>query len=126
MPKVHLLIIDDEAGFRFVIEQLLTREGFRLSQASSGEEAISLFDSGLRVDAMLVDYRMPGLNGGQTLEALRRKGIDVPAVLVSAAADIQELAAQYGFDGAIPKPCSTDSIRGVIEPLLSRSDTASS
>jgi CheY-like chemotaxis protein len=77
--KGHLLIIDDERPFRTLIQRLLGREGFQVSEASSGEEAIRLFDSGLRVDVMLVDYRMPGLNGGQTLEALRRSGINVPA-----------------------------------------------
>jgi CheY-like chemotaxis protein len=125
LHKGHLLVVDDEPGFRCLARRLLGREGFQVSEASSGEEALNLLDSGLRVDVLLLDYRMPGLNGGETLDALRRKGIDVPAVLISAAAEIYELAAQYGFNGAISKPCSTEAILQVIEPLLSHSQSPS-
>src|SRR5688500_19168429 len=103
----HVLVVDDEPAFRLLVGRLLARGGFSIAEASSGEEALRLLDAGLVVDAVLLDYRMPGLNGGETLQELRRRGLQVPFVLISAATNVQEISAQYGFDGALEKPCST-------------------
>lgn len=117
--KGHLLVVDDEPAFRTLVRTLLVKQGYQVSEASGGPHALELLANGLKPDLILLDYRMPQMNGAQTLDALRSKNIYAPAVLVSAAAEIFDLAAKHGFDAAIPKPCSIESIVQIIEPLLS-------
>lgn len=116
----HVLLVDDEPAFRSLVRRLLARGGFSIAEASSGEEALRLVDAGLVIDAVLLDYRMPGLNGAETFKELRRRGLRVPVVLVSAATDVEELAARYGFDGALKKPCSAEEIQRLLGALLAK------
>src|SRR5688572_30751886 len=117
----RVLLVDDESAFRFLVGRLLAKGGLSISEARSGDDALRLLDAGLQIDAILLDYRMPGLNGGETLRELRRRGVRVPVVLISAATNVREIAAQYGFDGALQKPCSTEEIQRVLGPLLAKS-----
>lgn len=113
-----VLLVDDEPAFRLLVGRLLAKAGFSVAEANSGDEALRLLEAGLAPDAVLLDYRMPGLNGGETLKAIRRRGLQVPVVLISAAANVEELAAHYGFDGALEKPCSTEEIQQLLGALL--------
>ncbi len=97
---------------------LLQLEGLQVSDASSGNAAIDLVDGGLRPDVILLDFRMPGLNGGETLRALRTKGFDAPALLVTAAAEAGALAERFGFEAVLRKPVSPDELVGDIQKVL--------
>ena len=117
-PACRLLVVDDEDAFRLLLGELLRMGGFEVVEADGGESALNFFASGATVDAMLLDYRMPRMDGAETLAALRRNGVDVPVVLVSAMANIHELATAHGFDGAISKPCSPEQVKEILKPIL--------
>lgn len=117
----HLLIVDDERDFREALGILLTIEGFRVSEAADGREAVAALDGGLRPDLLLIDQRMPGLTGSQTLEAVRARGRCMPAILVSAAGDGAALAARHGFQAFVPKPFSPEQLLDHVRALLSHS-----
>jgi CheY-like chemotaxis protein len=114
----HLLIVDDERDLRESLTSLLSIEGFDVSEASDGQVAIEALDRGLRPHLLLLDQRMPGLTGTQTLEAIRARGLDLPAILITAAGDGAELAARHRFQAYVPKPFSPEQLLDHVRRLL--------
>jgi CheY-like chemotaxis protein len=118
---VRVLIVDDEADFRSSMAMLLALEGFQVAEASDGHAALHLLTSSppaARADVVLLDFRMPGMNGGEVLVRLRAAGSRACVILVSAVADLRAVAARYGFDRAVPKPCDYDELRSAIDHCI--------
>jgi CheY-like chemotaxis protein len=68
----HLLVVDDESALRTLLYVLLTSKGFDVTTAGSGEEALEIYrQNPHKVGLVLLDVKMPGLDGPQTLTALR-------------------------------------------------------
>ena len=118
MESRRLLFVDDEPDFLASMELLLGAHGYEVHCASDGHTALDLLKGGLRPEVMLLDYRMPGMDGAETLAGIRALGIDAPAVLVSAILDVDRVGASHGFHAALPKPLSSDDLMGVIDRLL--------
>lgn len=114
----HLLLIDDEDEFLVVTKLLLEMEGFLVSTAGSGTQALTMFENGFRPDLVILDYRMPGLSGGQTLQRLKAAGLRVPALLLSAVSGIGQAATHEGFDAYLPKPFTIEHLLKVVQQLL--------
>ena len=105
--------------------RLLSLEGFRVSCAASGDDALALLENpefADDVDLLLLDYRMPGRNGGQTLAELRGGGLDTPALLLSATPGIDVLGQLYGFNAALAKPCEFDELLAAIHGCLNAAE----
>lgn len=79
----HILIIEDDPHIGSLLEEALTREGYAVSRAYSGTEAL-LALSVRRPDLVLLDLMLPGLSGEEVLPAIR----DIPVIVVSAKADV--------------------------------------
>ena len=79
----HILIIEDDPHIGSLLEEALTREGYTVSRAYSGTEAL-LSLSVRRPDLALLDLMLPGLSGEEVLPAIR----DIPVIVVSAKADV--------------------------------------
>ncbi|NJN19613.1 MAG: response regulator transcription factor [Oscillochloris sp.] len=77
-----ILVVDDEQNIRLTLSVLLSRAGFSVTTASSGEEAVTLFEQ-QHFDLMLVDLQMPGINGIQVVEALRNRELDTVAIILT-------------------------------------------
>lgn len=115
----HLLIVDDEPDFLESVAALLESEGFVVSTHCDPRSAVAAVCDGFKPDVVLLDFRMPGLNGAQTLQQMRGCGLKAPAVLVSAMAGLAPESAAAGFDGALSKPFATDEIVRLLRRLLS-------
>jgi CheY-like chemotaxis protein len=115
-----VLVIDDEEDIRVSLIRLLECDGFRASEAADGETAIRALDDGLHPDVLLLDYRMPGLNGGQTLDTLRARGHRMPAVLLTAAKDAADIAARHGFDAVLTKPVGPEEVFSTLRDAIAR------
>ena len=88
MPKI--LVVDDEEGIRRVLAEFLAKMGFEIIQASAGEEAIGLLRSGVEMDLMNIDMKMPKVGG---LEVLKEKGNlnDVrPVIILTGSVDAEK------------------------------------
>jgi two-component system, sensor histidine kinase and response regulator len=112
LGSLKTLIVDDNASAREVLEELLTTIGGEIKQVGSGEEAIDavkLADAGRPFDLVLLDWRMPGLNGVETARRIRADGSlkRVPAIVIVTAFGREEVHAEAedeGVDGFLVKP----------------------
>ncbi len=87
---ISVLYIDDDAGIRRLVEKALTRHGFNVAFAASGDEGLELLKS-TAFDVVTVDHYMPGMDGLSTLEAIRAMA-DPPAVIYVTGADESSIA----------------------------------
>lgn len=81
-PKTVLCIDDEKIGLR-VRKLMLEGEGYHVLTASSGQQGLELFDQN-PVDVVVLDYYMPGLNGGDVAAELRRRRSGIPIIFFSA------------------------------------------
>jgi len=112
LGSLKTLIVDDNASAREVLEELLTSIGGEIEQVASGAEAIDavkLADAGRPFDLVLLDWRMPGLDGVETARRIRADGLleRVPAIVIVTAFGREEVHAEAddaGVDGFLVKP----------------------
>jgi two-component system OmpR family response regulator len=80
----RILLLDDEADIRRLLELFLKLQGFTIWAASSGREAVELYrQHHASIDLVLLDVQMPGMDGVQTLRALQRINTEVLAIFMS-------------------------------------------
>lgn len=78
-----ILSVDDEAGILVTRQQILERQGYKVLSAANGEQALQLFAI-YPVDLVLLDYRMPGMDGGIVAREMKQVKPDVPVIMVTA------------------------------------------
>ena len=94
-----MLIADDDANIREVLRLFLVGKGYLVSTVESGQEALDAVPM-FRPDVIVVDMVMPGLTGSDVLKALRRGGVTVPVILISA----YDWVGDAGFFRTMTKP----------------------
>jgi len=82
--EVNLLVVDDDAASFEVIKYMLENEGFRLYHAKSGEEALDFFSTQKDLDLILMDIKMPGIDGHETTRNIRKIDRDIPVIAQTA------------------------------------------
>jgi len=95
----RVLIADDEPHVRELLRDFLAGQGYEVSAVATGAQALDAVPT-FQPDVILVDMLMPGLPGRDVLDALRRAGVTVPAILISGNPDI----VGEGFFGVLRKP----------------------
>ena len=121
LENSSILVVDDEEIMREVLETLLEPEGCRVRLASSGEEALEIA-KGEPFDAAVVDVMMPGINGIEVLEELKRLDEDLPIVMITAygtAANTREAFKRGAFD-FIEKPFKNDDVLLVLRNAVAQ------
>ena len=119
MKKGRILVIDDEYGIRTGVRQILELEGFTVEDAETGKDAFAAMDRST-FDVILIDYRLPDIDGLTLLQAIRSRELDVMTCMITAYANIETAiaATRQGIDFFLPKPFSPDDLIGVVETLL--------
>src|SRR6266702_503330 len=93
----RIILVDDDDLFRESLGLNLIDEGFAVTSFSSGAPALDYFASGGEADVVLLDWRMPGMNGLEVLRSLRRSGTTTPVIFLTVLSDdIYEEAALEG------------------------------
>lgn len=116
-----VLIVDDEAEIRKLLTVQLKREGFNVYTAESGEKAIELLESGVHVDAIVSDIRMPGgMDGVELIKSLKEKNIILPVnILMSGHAILQpEEIDSLDLDHCFSKPFSVRKLASILHEKL--------
>jgi two-component system response regulator HydG len=115
----RILIVDDDPTFRMTTAALLESDGHVVGTAADGPEAVErLKDHAF--DLMLVDFRMPGIDGISLVEALRLRGHGVPILMISGFASVDSAvrALHVGADDFLTKPVEPDVLSARVADLL--------
>lgn len=116
----HILVIEDDVTIGNMLEEALTKEGYQVSRAYSGTEAV-LVMPGARPDLVLLDLMLPGQSGEEVLAQLT----GVPVIVVSAKADVDNKVAVLlgGAADYVTKPFHIKELLARITIQLRRADT---
>jgi len=121
-----VLVVDDEPDVRLIARLVLTAAGFEVREVASGEEALAELAGERAPDVVLLDLRMPGLDGWAVLRRLRTDPAlgEVPVVVFTADLSSQAEAPQElrAGDVLITKPFEADDLLGAVERALGRRD----
>jgi DNA-binding response OmpR family regulator len=122
MPK-RVLIVDDEPNIVLSVEFLMKREGYEVSTAGDGQEAMQML-AGTRPDLMILDVMMPRKNGFEVCAEVRAdpKLADMPILMLTAKGREAEMnkGLSLGADAYITKPFSTHDLVAKVSELLAR------
>ncbi len=127
MPDVEpraaprILLVDDDRAFRVSTSTLLREEGYRVVEAADGSEGVEALKAG-GFDLILLDLRMPGVDGIQLVEILRRWGEGTPILMISGFGTVETAvkALHTGADDFVTKPVEPDVLAGKVADLLER------
>ncbi len=113
---MKVLIIDDEAHIREMMRLSLETAGYEATEADSGERGLELFGDGRAFDVVLLDQKMPGIDGLETLKRLLARAPDARVVMVTAFASIELAvdAMRLGAVNFLRKPMTPDTLRGAV------------
>ena len=121
MDKIRILAVDDEPDLRALLRILLKNKGYEVLEAASGQEAVDLVRSEPRIDLVIMDIMMPGLNGVQACAEIR-KFSTVPMLFLTAKSQLSDKAEAYasGGDDYLAKPFSQNELMMKVESLTRR------
>jgi signal transduction histidine kinase/CheY-like chemotaxis protein len=118
-----ILVCDDDAGIRTVVSEHLTRQGYTVIEASSGDQALVLAAEH-RVEAILLDLYMPGLSGWETLQRLRNNPItaNIPVVVLSVLSSTLRPQLTGDAQGWVQKPFNENLLFAELGRVLHHGD----
>jgi DNA-binding response OmpR family regulator len=124
MSARRILVVDDEALLRDLLANSLRRAGYEVQTAHSGEDALAIFAQ-VPADLVLVDVRMPGMDGYALCRAFRQQS-DVPIILLTSLNSPDAIVDGYGVgaDDYITKPFKLREVEVRIQALLRRTSEA--
>ena len=117
----HVLVVDDEDKMRRSLADILRLEGYRVDTAGTGEEACERLQATM-YDLVLLDLKMPGMDGLEVLRFIRKNGIDAQVILLTAHGSLESAigALREGAHDYLLKPCPPKDILASVEAGLKR------
>ncbi len=119
---MDVLVVDDEHALRAALRRALALQGYRVSEAASGEDAISRLQSGAP-DALVLDVLMPGIDGLEVCRRLRAAGDRTPILMLTAREAVTDRVAglDAGADDYLVKPFALEELLARLRALMRRS-----
>jgi two-component system, OmpR family, phosphate regulon response regulator OmpR len=117
----HLLVVDDDARLRALLQRFLNEQGFRVTSAADAAAARGALRS-VSFDLLVLDVMMPGESGLELVASLRREGSAVPVLMLTAAGapDDRVAGLESGADDYLPKPFDPRELALRIRTILRR------
>ncbi|MDQ3936906.1 MAG: response regulator transcription factor [Actinomycetota bacterium] len=118
---MHVLVTDDERSVRSAVRRALTLEGYRVTEAGDGAEALAAISRD-RPDAVVLDVMMPELDGLEVCRALRDSGDAMPVLMLTARDEIDQRVRglDAGADDYLVKPFALEELLARLRALLRR------
>jgi len=116
---MKILVVDDEEGARDLFNTILTDEGYEVSLANGGEEALGLFKSG-PFNLVITDIKMPIMDGLQLLQEIRKMGSKTDVIMVTAYGEVESYlkAMSLGAAEYINKPIRIKELKQIVHKVL--------
>jgi two-component system phosphate regulon response regulator PhoB len=125
LPKPLVLVVEDEAPLATMLRYNLEKQGFRVEEASDGQEALTRIAEA-QPDIVLLDWMLPVMSGIEVCRQIRRKAStrDLPVIMVTARTEDQDVVRglNTGADDFITKPFSLEALLARMRALLRRSN----
>lgn len=122
----YILVVDDEELNRDMLSRRLGKKGFDTLTAESGQKALELIDSN-DIDLVLLDIRMPGMDGNEVLEEIRKtkNGMTLPVIMVTAETDSNTMVKSLGLgaNDYVTKPIDLPVLLARMESKLALSQS---
>lgn len=112
-----ILVIDDEPEILSTVATILEFEGYEVEQAANGAEGLDCIERNLP-SLVLLDMRMPVLNGWDFARILKERGVYLPIIVMTAAQDARRWAQEVGASGYIAKPFDVDDLLTTVDSLI--------
>jgi two-component system, chemotaxis family, chemotaxis protein CheY len=112
-----ILVVEDDPFILETVTDVLQFEGYRVETAMNGLEGLAVVER-VRPSLVLLDMRMPIMNGWDFARALMERGIRLPILVMTAAQDANRWANEIGADGYIAKPFHLTDLLDAVEGLL--------
>src|SRR6056297_2611966 len=126
---LKVLVVDDEPGICSGINRILRNYTvgypfmdedftFDVKEASTGEDALKIIDEG-GIDIVLLDNKLPGMDGIEVLEYIKKKEIDILVMMITsyASLDLAVKATQNGAYNFVPKPFTPQELKSAVENI---------
>lgn len=125
MPNARILVLDDEAELRALLQRYLSSQGFEVRQVSDGEQLDRLL-AREPYDALVLDLMLPGEDGLSICRRLRANGEAIPILMLTARGDAVEriIGLEMGADDYLPKPFEPRELAARLRALLRRQQLA--
>src|SRR5712671_4386192 len=117
--KLKVLVVDDEEGLRTILRNELSDHGFEVMEADGGQSAIGQM-SVMRPDLVILDVRMPGMDGLQVLRAIREKDLAGKVIMLTAVGELKVAreSVELGANDFMTKPFQFKNMYACIERVM--------
>lgn len=115
----RILVVDDQAGIRRLLYEAFTEQGYEVDLAAGGVEAMEKV-SCVTPDVMLLDMKMPGMNGIETLQEIKKINDSILVVMMTAYGELEIVneAVKLGIKEYVTKPFDINELRDIVKKLL--------
>jgi len=117
--KRKILVVDDEENIRLLFKEELEEEGYDVDTASNGLEALEKVKVA-PFDIIVLDIKMPVMDGIQALNAIKNMNKDQPVILCSAYGEFKQDVSSWVSDGYVVKSADTRELKETIKEILER------
>jgi two-component system, chemotaxis family, chemotaxis protein CheY len=111
-----ILVVDDDPNILSVVSELLDMEGYPVTTATNGEEALAAI-ARTTPSLVLLDMRMPVMDGWGFARALKERGVALPILVMTAAQNARAWASEIGAQGYVPKPFEVPALLDAVARL---------
>jgi putative two-component system response regulator len=119
--QAHVIVVDDEPSIREICADVLSSEGYQVSTAKNGQEAVDIMAQE-PIDLVLMDIMMPVMDGLSACKAIKadERTRDVPVVIMSAAHNLRERVSEVHCiaEAVVPKPFDFDQLLETVGRLI--------
>lgn len=116
----EVLVVDDQEGIRTLLYEVLSNAGYQVHTATTGREALDEFNQ-REFQLLIIDYKLPGLDGLGVLDILEQQGRKVPVIMISGVAEeITTEKRTYSFiQHILSKPFDVHHLTKLVQAILS-------
>jgi DNA-binding response OmpR family regulator len=117
--RTRVLVVDDDPSILETVTSILSSEGFQVMAAGGGEQALRLLTS-WHPTLVLLDMRMPFMDGWAVARSMRESGSKIPIIVMTAAESAERWASEIGAAGHLAKPFALDELISCVEDHMGR------